>query len=192
MGRHESALPETPSLSSLNRVCKCANPHGMGTSRSIDCAIECADRGLRTIYRVRDSYCARSIARSISSEVRISSAFARLHILFGGRRRGWCVFCRLQRQVARPGVLEGATLVAASARLARRMDRLGPVPQRGDDFGGLARRSLQECRAVVTRRGRSRSAGSTALSPRTRTPSSIEPIGPRNRAALGRHRPPSS
>ena len=49
-----------------------------------------------------------------------------------------------------------------------------------------------EMSTVVTRRGRSRSAGSTALSPRTRTPSSIEPIGPRNRAALGRYRPPSS
>jgi hypothetical protein len=62
---------------------------------------------------------------------------------------------------------------------------------RCDDFGGQGRRSIPNV-SGVTQRGRSRSAGSTALSPRTRTPSSIEPTGPRNRPASARRRPPSS
>ena len=62
----------------------------------------------------------------------------------------------------------------------------------GRDFGGRGRRSLSESPAAVTRPGRSRIADSTAPSPRTRTPSSIEPAGPRNRPASGERRPPSS
>ena len=69
------------------------------------------------------------------------------------------------------------------ARISEFLDR---------DFGGRGRRSLGRSPAAVSRPGRNRSAGSTAPSPRTRTPSSIEPAGPRNRPASGERRPPSS
>jgi hypothetical protein len=49
-----------------------------------------------------------------------------------------------------------------------------------------------EGQAAIIRRGRSRSAGSRALSLRTRIPFLIAPAGPRNRAASEKRPPPSS
>ena len=73
--------------------------------------------------------------------------------------------------------------------------------RRAPSFGGtlavsrLRRASppkSSEGQAAIIRRGRSRSAGSRALSLRTRIPFLIAPAGPRNRAASEKRPPPSS
>jgi hypothetical protein len=101
------------------------------------------------------------------------------------RRLGWRTSTGKKnprrRKIRPPALLRGeqkTTLSSASA--APRLRRAKPAEV------------LCAVRAAVTRRGRSRNAGSTVPSPRTRTPSSIEPACPRNRPATAAHPPPSS